>query len=352
MGRCRRLRRDSSLRCGLTGGRPAAGDAELLPVRTAGAAAYRISVKLETEGAVQRLRPSSAQGGRRARDRRPRGRFTLDSDSGPVLLCLSWSGSHARCLPCCKRWSRPAARAGLVAARSARQWRAVFAAECEGPRRPTPERTVRRLVQPPAEGDRIGGDYDHRPGRPGGGAGAAAAGARSRRTLRAVGVHGRPDGGAGRARGRPGSGAHRGLRRGPPDAGHRRGRGAATASPAGSPGRGPDGDVLAQRVGGALGARIDTLLELAEACDVPTRWSCRTGVCHNCETAVLAGSVDYDPEPVDRPAQGNVLICCAGRTASWCSTSTGPGRGRPQTIEPVSPEGHKAAERGRAASVR
>ena len=27
-----------------------------------------------------------------------------------------------------------------------------------------------------------------------------------------------------------------------------------------------------------------SLLELAEACDVPVRWSCRTGVCHNCET--------------------------------------------------------------------
>ena len=28
-----------------------------------------------------------------------------------------------------------------------------------------------------------------------------------------------------------------------------------------------------------------SLLELAEACDVPVRWSCRTGVCHTCETA-------------------------------------------------------------------
>src|SRR5438128_781514 len=28
-----------------------------------------------------------------------------------------------------------------------------------------------------------------------------------------------------------------------------------------------------------------SLLELAEACDVPVRWSCRTGVCHNCGSA-------------------------------------------------------------------
>ncbi|WP_042418257.1 MOSC and FAD-binding oxidoreductase domain-containing protein [Streptacidiphilus anmyonensis] len=54
-----------------------------------------------------------------------------------------------------------------------------------------------------------------------------------------------------------------------------------------------------------------TLLELAEACDVPVRWSCRTGVCHNCETAALSGTVDYNPEPVDDPATGNVLLCCS-----------------------------------------
>jgi ferredoxin len=54
-----------------------------------------------------------------------------------------------------------------------------------------------------------------------------------------------------------------------------------------------------------------TLLELAEACDVPVRWSCRTGVCHTCETALLAGRVEYSPEPVEAPAEGSVLICCS-----------------------------------------
>jgi ferredoxin len=54
-----------------------------------------------------------------------------------------------------------------------------------------------------------------------------------------------------------------------------------------------------------------SLLEFAEACDVPTRWSCRTGVCHNCEVGLLAGTVRYEPLPVDLPADGNVLICCA-----------------------------------------
>jgi len=56
------------------------------------------------------------------------------------------------------------------------------------------------------------------------------------------------------------------------------------------------------------------ILELAEACDVPVRWSCRTGVCHNCESGLVSGSVRYEPEPLDPPAEGNVLICCSQPT--------------------------------------
>jgi ferredoxin len=58
-----------------------------------------------------------------------------------------------------------------------------------------------------------------------------------------------------------------------------------------------------------LSARWDpgyaSLLEFAEACDVPVRWSCRTGVCHTCETAVMSGTARYDP------ADGSALICCS-----------------------------------------
>ena len=54
-----------------------------------------------------------------------------------------------------------------------------------------------------------------------------------------------------------------------------------------------------------------SLLELAEACDVPVRWSCRTGICHTCETGLLSGAVSYAPDPVDDPAAGNALICCS-----------------------------------------
>jgi ferredoxin-NADP reductase len=54
-----------------------------------------------------------------------------------------------------------------------------------------------------------------------------------------------------------------------------------------------------------------SILELAEACDVPVRWSCRTGVCHNCESGLVSGEVAYRPEPLDKPAKGNVLVCCS-----------------------------------------
>ena len=54
-----------------------------------------------------------------------------------------------------------------------------------------------------------------------------------------------------------------------------------------------------------------SLLELAEACDVPVRWSCRTGVCHTCETDLLSGTVTYAPDPIDEPAAGSTLICCS-----------------------------------------
>jgi len=54
-----------------------------------------------------------------------------------------------------------------------------------------------------------------------------------------------------------------------------------------------------------------SILELAEACDVPVRWSCRTGVCHTCESGLVSGGVVYGPEPLEKPADGNVLVCCS-----------------------------------------
>jgi ferredoxin-NADP reductase len=63
-------------------------------------------------------------------------------------------------------------------------------------------------------------------------------------------------------------------------------------------------------------ARFNNLLELAEACAVPVRWSCRTGVCHNCESGLIDGRLAYSPQPLDPPAEGNALICCATPTSN------------------------------------
>ena len=61
-------------------------------------------------------------------------------------------------------------------------------------------------------------------------------------------------------------------------------------------------------------SEYESILELAEACDVPVRWSCRTGVCHSCETGLVSGAVVYGPEPLDKPADGNILVCCSQPT--------------------------------------
>ena len=58
-------------------------------------------------------------------------------------------------------------------------------------------------------------------------------------------------------------------------------------------------------------AVYQSVLELAEACDVPVRWACRTGVCHSCESGLVSGMVEYQPQPLDLAATGNLLICCS-----------------------------------------
>jgi len=81
--------------------------------------------------------------------------------------------------------------------------------------------------------------------------------------------------------------------------------------PAGAPGSGPTVAFARSGITVAWDRKFGSLLELAEACDVPVRWSCRTGVCHTCMTRLIGGSISYDPEPIERPTSGNVLVCCS-----------------------------------------
>jgi len=81
--------------------------------------------------------------------------------------------------------------------------------------------------------------------------------------------------------------------------------------PAGKAGNGPTIEFARSSLAIPWDGDYGSLLELAEACDVPVRWSCRTGVCHTCETTLIAGDVEYSPDPVEPPADGSTLICCS-----------------------------------------
>jgi MOSC domain-containing protein YiiM/ferredoxin-NADP reductase len=82
-------------------------------------------------------------------------------------------------------------------------------------------------------------------------------------------------------------------------------------APAGPPGKGPRISFARSGLSVDWDSRYQNLLELSEACDIPVRWSCRAGVCHSCEVALIGGSVSYEPDPLDPPATGNLLICCS-----------------------------------------
>ena len=84
--------------------------------------------------------------------------------------------------------------------------------------------------------------------------------------------------------------------------------------PPGTPGTGPEVTFARTGLTTAWSDCYASVLELAEACDVPTQWSCRTGVCHTCVTAVLSGETTYDVPPLEPPGADEVLICSARPT--------------------------------------
>jgi ferredoxin len=81
--------------------------------------------------------------------------------------------------------------------------------------------------------------------------------------------------------------------------------------PAGPPRTGPLVTFARSGISTPFDATHKNVLELAESCDISTRWSCRSGVCHTCATPLVSGDVSYQPAPLDPPAEDEVLICCA-----------------------------------------
>jgi ferredoxin-NADP reductase/MOSC domain-containing protein YiiM/ferredoxin len=278
-----------------------------------GSPVYRVSVKREPRGVVSRFVHSRVRPGVIVDMAAPRGHFTLNDADTPVLLMSAGIGATPLL-----SMLHALARAGstreiwwLHGARNSTEH--AFAAEVRSLLALLPHVRSRIFYSAPADSDRLGVDYTDR-GRLGAdvvadlavptGAdvyvcGPSAFMADVTSALTRVGVdpaHVHTEVfGAGAAI-TPGIAARPAT---PPH------------PPVGEPGRGPE--VTFARVGLTVPWRDDfaSLLELAEACDVPARWSCRTGVCHTCEAGLLGGAVSYDPQPVDPPASGNVLVCCA-----------------------------------------
>jgi ferredoxin-NADP reductase/MOSC domain-containing protein YiiM len=84
--------------------------------------------------------------------------------------------------------------------------------------------------------------------------------------------------------------------------------------PPGAPGTGPSVTFARSGLTTTWSDAYASLLELGEACDVPTQWSCRTGVCHTCTTAVLSGEASYEPPPLEAPGDDELLICSSRPT--------------------------------------
>jgi ferredoxin-NADP reductase len=274
---------------------------------------YRISVKRESHGLVSGFIHQSVHAGASIEMAAARGRFILGAGEGPVVLISAGIGATpvlamlyalAKSAPDREVW-------WLHGARSSREH--PFAREVQTLLGQLPHAHRVICYSAPLDGDRLGVDYD-------------VAGRLSDAVMRA---HDVPSGAQAYICGPDvfmsqmqqalldlglspasvhtevfGSGpaSTPGIAAAPARAPH---------APPGAPGAGPS--ITFARSGLTVPWRTDfaSVLEFAEACDVPTQWSCRTGVCHTCEVGLVSGSVGYDPPPVDPPATGAVLICCA-----------------------------------------
>ena len=87
--------------------------------------------------------------------------------------------------------------------------------------------------------------------------------------------------------------------------------------PQGPAGRGPSVSFARSGITVAWDPKFGNLLGLAEACDVPVRWSCRTGVCHTCVTGLISGSISYAPSHSRGPLRG--ICLCAARSQAQMS---------------------------------
>jgi ferredoxin-NADP reductase/MOSC domain-containing protein YiiM/ferredoxin len=274
---------------------------------------YRISVKREHDGAASGYLHTVLHTGQQLEVAAPRGTFILDASAAPLLLITAGVGAtpalamlHALAEEHSEReiwW--------LHGARNSRDH--SFATESRALLASLPNVRIHVCYSRPGADDLEGRDFDST-GRLSGAllaelglprdaeayvCGPASFMEQVSASLAAIGldasrIHTEPFG--------PAPGLTPGIASAPARAPH---------PPPGEPGNGPTIEFARANLAVSWNDDYPSLLELAEACDVPVRWSCRTGVCHNCETTLISGTLDYDPEPVEPPAHGSALICCA-----------------------------------------
>ncbi|HEX6005899.1 MAG TPA: MOSC and FAD-binding oxidoreductase domain-containing protein [Burkholderiales bacterium] len=278
-----------------------------------GAGTYRVSIKQEMHGVASPFLCSRIEVGDCVESSAPRGGFVLGAGHGPVVLLSAGIGAtpvlamlHALVSAASPReiWWLHGARNGNQHA-FARESRQLVEALALGRRHITYSR--------PALQDRPGDDYDEQ-------------GHLSVRSLERLGVPRSADfylcgpapfledftaglGAWGVAAARLHTeffGPEKSLT--PGISGHER---CPVHPPAGVAGSGPRVSFTRSGIEVRWDPGFQSLLELAEACDVPARWSCRTGVCHTCECILIDGAVTYRPDPLEPAADGNILICCS-----------------------------------------
>jgi ferredoxin-NADP reductase/MOSC domain-containing protein YiiM len=274
---------------------------------------YRITVKRERHGAASRYLHTRLRVGDQLEIAAPRGTFTLDGTPDPVLLISAGIGATPvlAMLQALAETHSDRQIWWLHGARNSREH--SFAAETRTLLSSLPNARIDVYYSDPAPNDLQGRDFD-RKGRltpsqlaelqPPLDAEAYLCGPTAfmddiSAGLAALGVdashiHTEPFG--------PAPSQTPGIAATPARAPH---------PPAGQPGDGPMIEFARSDLTIPWSSDHGSLLELAEACDVPVRWSCRTGVCQTCETTIIAGDVDYSPDPVEPPPDGSVLLCCS-----------------------------------------
>lgn len=277
------------------------------------AVGYRVSVKREQRGVASGYLHTRLKVGDRVDVAAPRGTFLLDSTPAPIVLISAGIGATPLLAMLHALAHEHSERAvwWIHGARSSREH--SFAAEARALLASLPNVHTHVCYSRPDPGDVEGRDFD-RAGRLSADVLADISLPRDavaylcgpnpfmdeiRAALVAIGIaapriHTEPFG--------PMAGQTPGIASGPARAPH---------LPAGQPGSGPTIEFARSGLTVRWNDDCANLLELAEACDVPVRWSCRTGVCHSCETPLVSGTVAYGPDPIEPPAGGSTLICCA-----------------------------------------